>query len=256
MRTPAYIIATLILSLCGLTTKAQMDVDSFRLDFALKDAFKNAKTAFNMDYFSKKYMIFPDDSSYAINVDITIGRLFSDNQKYFLLRRYTAWSVNLDLFRIYEDSTKRLISMEQGGLTYSNDTIFDVNGDGLKDFVVHWYPASGCCRRDIYNVYLYLPDKGVFSKDYQFVNPTFYAEEKIIRGVGYGHPGEVGLYKYEWIGYEVKPIEYIYPDPLIKGQFIRTIKETYEPTEKDGVVLKIIPDEYKNIISFDWFIKY
>jgi hypothetical protein len=256
MRTLANIVATLILSLCGLTTKAQMDVDSLRLDYALKDAFKNAKTAFKMDYFSKKYEIIPDDSSYAINVDITIGRLFNDNQHYFLLRRHTAWSVNLDLYKIYEDSTIRLISRELGELTYSNDTIFDVNGDGLKDFVVHWYPASGCCRRDIYNVYLYLPDKGVFSKDFQFINPTFYGKEKIIRGVGYGHPGEVGLYKYKWIGFDVMPIEYIYPDPLTKGQFIRTTKETSEPTANNGVILKIIPEEYKNINSFDWFINY
>ena len=27
-------------------------------------------------------------------------------------------------------------------MTYIRDTIFDVNGDGYKDFLVHWYPNS------------------------------------------------------------------------------------------------------------------
>jgi hypothetical protein len=231
-------------------------IDSMRLDKALKDAFTIAKTAFNSDKFSKKYEFLPDDSSYVINIDILIGRLFSDNQKYFLLRRHVPWSTYIVLYKLINDTAKKQIEREQDGMSYIRDTIFDVNGDGHKDFLVHWYPNSGCCRRNMYNVYINQPDKGEFTKDYEFINPTFSAEEKIIRGVEYGHPGEVGLYKYKWNGLQVDTIEFIYPDVNKMGYYIKTKKEEYRPTEKEGIVLKAVPNEYLNIESYEWFSDY
>lgn len=231
-------------------------IDSLRLDIALKDAFKIAQTEFKSDNFTKQYELQPDDSSYIINIEILIGRLFKDNQKYFLLRRHVPWATYLDLYKIKGDKAENLLNREQGGMTYIRDTIFDANGDGNKDFLVHWYPSSGCCRRDVYNVYLKQPDKGNFTQDYEFINPTFSANEKIIRGVEYGHPGEVGLYKYKWNGLQVDTIEFIYPDANNKGQFIKTKKGVYRPTEKEGVVLKSVPKEYLKIESYEWFADY
>ena len=228
-------------------------IDSLRLDIALKDAFKIAQTEFKSDNFTKQYELQPDDSSYIINIEILIGRLFKDNQKYFLLRRHVPWATYLDLYKIKGDKAENLLNREQGGMTYIRDTIFDANGDGNKDFLVHWYPSSGCCRRDVYNVYLKQPDKGNFTQDYEFINPTFSAKEKIIRGVEYGHPGEVGLYKYKWNGLQVDTIEFIYPDANNKGQFIKTKKGAYRPTEKEGLVLKAVPKEYQKIESYEWF---
>jgi hypothetical protein len=141
-------------------------------------------------------------------------------------------------------------------MTYIKDTIFDVNGDNYKDFIVNWYPSSGCCRRDIYNVYLYIPNKKTFSIDYEFINPTFSAKEKIIRGVGYGHPGEVELYKYKWNGFRVDTIEFIYPDIKTKGQFIRTKTKRDSSNSNEGEILNLLPIEYQNINSVDWFKKY
>lgn len=231
-------------------------IDSIRLDIALKDAFKVAQTEFKTDNFKKEYEIQPDDSSYIIKIEIEIGRLFKDNQKYFLLRRHVPWATYLDLYKVQDNDAKKLIYREQDGMTYIRDTIFDVNGDGHKDFLVHWYPSSGCCRRDVYNVYLNQPDKGNFTNDYEFINPTFSAKEKIIRGVGYGHPGEVGLYKYKWNGLQVDTIEFIYPDSKNQGQFIKTKKRAYSPTEKEGVVLKTVPKEYQKIESYEWFAEF
>lgn len=231
-------------------------IDSLRLDIALKDAFKVAQAEFKTDNFKKEYEIQPDDSSYIIKIEIEIGRLFKDNQKYFLLRRHVPWTTYLDLYKVRDDKTEKLINREQGGMTYIRDTIFDANGDGYKDFLVHWYPSSGCCRRDVYNVYLNQPDKGNFTNDYEFINPTFSANEKIIRGVEYGHPGEVGLYKYKWNGLQVDTIEFIYPDANNKGQFIKTKKGAYRPTEKEGVVLKTVPKEYQKIESYEWFAEF
>ena len=33
-----------------------------------------------------------------------------------------------------------------------------------------------------------------FSKNFEFINPTFSPKEKIIRGICYGHPGETEMY--------------------------------------------------------------
>jgi hypothetical protein len=234
-------------------TAEENRIDSLRLDIALNDAYKIAKAAFHKENFTKEYEFQPDDSSYIVKIKIVIGRHFKDNQKYFLLRRNVPWATYLDLYKIIDGKAKKLIDREQGGMTYIRDTIFDANGDGHKDFLVHWYPSSGCCRRDVYNVYLNQPDKGNFTKDYEFINPTFSANEKIIRGVEYGHPGEVGLYKYKWNGLQVDTIEFIYPDVNNKGQFIKTIKGAYRPTDKEGIVLKTVPKEYQKIESYEWF---
>lgn len=231
-------------------------LDSLRLNIALDDAFKIAKTAFKTDNFTKEYELKPDDSSYAIKIDIIIVGLFKDSQKYFLLRRHVPWATYLDLYKIVDDRAKSLIEREQGSMTYIRDTIFDVNGDGHKDFLVHWYPSSGCCRRDVYNVYLNQPKKGKFTKDYEFINPTFSAKEKIIRGVEYGHAGEVGLYKYKWNGLQVDTVEFIYPDVNNKEQYIKTKKGAYRPTEKEGIILKAVPKEYQKIESYEWFVGY
>ncbi len=231
-------------------------IDSLRLDIALKDAFKVAQAEFKTDNFKKEYEIQPDDSSYIIKIEIEIGKLFKDNQKYFLLRRHVPWATYLDLYKVQNVKAEKLIYREQGGMTYIRDTIFDANGDGYKDFLVHWYPSSGCCRRDVYNVYLNQPDKGNFTNEYEFINPTFSANEKIIRGVEYGHPGEVGLYKYKWNGLQVDTIEFVYPDANNRGQFIKTKKGAYRPTEKEGVVLKTVPKEYQKIESYEWFAEF
>jgi hypothetical protein len=228
--------------------------DSLRLESALNDALRIAGDNLEAKSFNKEYELQPDDSSYSINVQIIVGDLFANKQKYFLLRRHIPWATYLDLFKIADRKIEKVISREQGGMTYMSDTVYDVNGDGAKDFIVHWYPASGCCRRDVYNVYLNLSEK--FSQDYEFINPTFSSRERVIRGIGYGHPGEVGLYKYKWNGLQVDTLEFIYPDVNNKCQFIKTKRPEYLPTDKEGIVLKNVPQEYRNIESYEWFESY
>ncbi len=228
-------------------------IDSLRLDMALNDAFNIVKTLFKTKSFRKQYEFQPDDSSYTINIEILIGKLFNDKQKYFLLRRHIPHATYLSLYKVNENKPEKLIERIQDEMTYIRDTIFDVNGDGHKDFVVHWYPSSGCCLRNVYNVYLNQQEKGYFTQDYEFINPIFSSKEKIIRGVRYGHPGEVGLYKYKWNGLQVDTIEFINPDANNKGQYIKTKNFIYDPTKSDGTVLKTVPKEYHKIDGYDWF---
>lgn len=227
--------------------------DSLRIDFALKDALKISEKRLKDNSFRKEYEIQLSDSSYSIHVEIQIEDLFDNGKKYLLLRRQVSWATYIDIYKIVDSKLEKVICREQGGMSYIRDTIFDVNGDGYKDFVVHWYPSSGCCRRNIYNVYLNLPENGMFSSDYEFINPTFSPEDGIIRGVEYGHPGEVGLYKFMWNGLNVDTIEFIYPDVNLKGQFIKTRRPHFRTTKDDGIILSSVPEEYQKIESYDWF---
>lgn len=229
-------------------------IDSLRFEMALQDAFKIARPVFKSDHFKKEYELQPDDSSFSIKTELLIGHLFDDDKKYFLIRRHAPWGpleTYINLYEIIEGKANKLIERRQHG--YIHDTIFDVNGDNYKDFLVHWYPAVGCCRRDIYNVYLNQPEKGIFTSDYEFINPTFSAKEKIIRGIEYGHPGEAELYKYKWNGLKVDTIEFIYPDFETKNRFIKTKRNTSR-FDKKGIVLKVVPKEYHSIKSYDWFL--
>ena len=217
-------------------------------------AFAIVKENLSKDNFKYSFETPADDSSQAVTTELILGHLFTKEKKHLLIRRLFPWGALLDMYLIRNDSLISLFSREQGSMTYVADTIFDANGDGFKDFVVNWEPSSGCCRRDTYSVYLFLPHKETFSSDYTFINPTFSQKEKIIRGVEYGHPGEAGLYKFKWNGLKVDTIEFIYPDVNHKGFYIKTKKPAYRPTEKQGVQLKKVPKEYLTIVSFDWFI--
>lgn len=226
-------------------------VDSLRLDKVLQDALKIAYHNISKDKFVEKYEVLQD--SILVSVDINLNYHFTKANPHLIIKRFDQSAIYIDIYTKNDSEYEKVISHEQWALTYITDTIRDINGDGHKDFLVNWYPASGCCRRDVYNVYLNQPDKGKFTLDYEFINPTFSAKEKIIRGVGYGHSGEVGLYKYKWNELKVDTLEFIYPDAINKGQFIKTKKIAYRPTEKEGIVLKSVPIEYHTIESFEWF---
>jgi len=227
--------------------------DSSRFLSAVVNAYQVAKNNLKADSFYKAYDWLPADSSYTIKIELLIGKLFKTKQQIFLLRRHTYWTTHVDVYKVVDDTIKNIISnvIEYG--SYVNDSIFDVNGDGYHDFLVHYYPASGCCRRNTYIVYLYIASKGKFSEGYEFINPTFSPQEGIIRGVEYGHSGEAGLYKYKWNGLAVDTIEYIYPDAATKGRFIKTTHSTYIHTDQEGIVLPAVPKEYHNIDDYDWF---
>lgn len=187
-----------------------------------------------------------------INSELVFGNLFSPKSKHLLMRRYTDLECIIDVFIKENDTLKHLLTHTQDDLTFIGDTIFDVNGDNLKDFVVQWYPSSGCCRRNIQTVYLFQTTED-FSEQFEFVNATFSPQEGIIRGVQYGHPHETGLYKFKWNGAEIDSIEFIYHDLKNKKGYIRTKKSTFGNENLEGELLKTLPKEYLNIQEIDWF---
>ena len=135
--------------------------------------------------------------------------------------------------------------------------IQNINRDLLKDFVVNWYGNTGCCLNAFSNVYLLRNDQKTFSKNFEFINPTFSPKEKIIRGVCYGHPGETEMYKYKWNGETIDTLEYISYEKNEQGEKTgKVIVTTSQPYGSNLKVLKrlnSVPNEYKRIGGYDWF---
>jgi hypothetical protein len=263
MKQKLYLLAwVLLLTTCSYGQMVNIENDkadtiiqanNLLLENALKNALAVAQEVVNRKYYFTEFEIPNKDSFTVVTVNITMGHLFSNKQKHLLIRRITLWGVYIDLFLVTDEVLKSVIYREQYGMTYIKDTIRDINGDGLKDFVIHWSPSSGCCKRDIYSVYLSQADQETFINEYRFVNPTFSPKEKLVRGVGYGYPEAISLYKYKWDGIMIDPIEFIYHDVTNKGKYIRTATRKHNPSEKDGELLDTVPKEYHYIDGFDWF---
>jgi len=232
-------------------------LDSLRLKKVLEQALNFGKKSIKSNSFKRTYETLIDDST-SVKVEIKLGKLFSNNYKHMIICRTSYEYMYFDIFKIDKEHITHVLEFKNlQSPDFSNHAIKDVNGDGFNDFIVHWYPNSGCCRRNILDVYLNTGN-GSFTKQYEFINPTFSVKEKVIRGVLYGHPGEVGLYKYKWNGLKVDTIEFIYPDEsdTLNRHYIKTNRELYSSKNVKQIKLKSIPKEYKTIDSFDWFNNY
>lgn len=228
--------------------------DSIRLDRVLQDALKIANQNIKKDKFIMKYEVSPD--SIPVSVEINLDSHFTKTNPHLIIRRNEISVIYIDIYRKGERKFEKVVSHEQWTLTYVNDTIQDINGDGLKDFVVNWYGASGCCLKAFSNVYLLRQDKNAFSENFEFINPTFSPKERIVRGVCYGDPGETEMYKYKWNGEKVDTLEYVSYERNEKGKTGKVIISTDRPYGNKFKTLKVlnsVPTEYEKIEGYNWF---
>lgn len=228
--------------------------DSLRLEKVLRDALKIANQNISKDKFIEKYEVSPD--SIPMHVEINLDYHFTKTNPHLIIRRSEPSAVYIDIYSKSDREFKKVVSHEQWTMTYVNDTIRDINGDGLNDFVVNWYGSSGCCLKAFSNVYLLQQDKKAFSMNFEFINPTFAPKEKIIRGVCYGHPGETEMYKYKWNGEKVDTLEYVSYERNKNGKtgkIILSIGRPYLNKYKTLKILNSVPIEYRKIEGYDWF---
>lgn len=231
-------------------------LDSLRLLKVLAKALQYAEQNKHRPSFHHEFEMLPDDTSFTVTTQMVFDKLFDDKRKHLLIRRKVPWGAILNIYLLKDSRFKPVVERVQSGMTYIDDTLKDVNGDNYKDFLVHWYPSAGCCLADIYNVYLYRHQSGEFTSDYEFINPTFSPQEKLIRGLSYGHPGEAGLYKYKWDELRVDTIEFIYQSIGQDAKYIKTLRREYRPTLKEGTLLNALPKEYMKLDSnsLSWFL--
>lgn len=231
------------------------DYDMFVRDSMTKAAYSEAFS------YVKVHLNEPDythawnesDNDDDVQTHIAYGHLFEQGRRHLHLRHSTGIWEFVIYDQVYEqeqDSFRLILSDTIHIPTFVKDSIGDVNGDKLNDYMYVTYSMSGCCVRDKWMVYLYDEKTGHFHKPLDFMNADFFPEEKVIRGVMYGHPGEVPLYKRKWKDTLTELVEYIYFDRANPKQFIRTKDFTWEPK---GEILKAVPKEYHHIYGYDWF---
>jgi hypothetical protein len=238
--------------------KEQERLDSLNDDEVLSGAIKIAEQHKAQNRFKKNYVATMPDSSYQVEVEVSSDFYFSSRFPHLIIKRKTPSSVYIDIFSKTNNQFHKVLSHEQWTLEYTGDTIRDINGDGLKDFVVDWYGSTGCCLKAFSNIYLLSSDEKSFSNSFEFINPTFSPKEQIIRGVCYGHPGETEMYKYKWNKGAVDTVEYIYFEKNDKGEKTgKLIVSNNLPYSNNHKVLKrlsYVPAEYRKIEGYDWFI--
>ena len=191
--------------------------------------------------------------------------VFQTREKYAFIRFDAYFETKGGLYKIEGDKVIDTIFQEYWNVGYSMDTIRDVNGDHYLDVITSYYSPSGCCRRNDIYVRVYNPFTHQFEKGLSFMNPTFYPKEGIIRGVKYGHPGEVPLYKFKWNSFAIDTIEYVYPDKDRKSNFILSQRRlTYDELKNLSLltgdprvrIVGKLPEEYLTIEDLDWFLDY
>lgn len=74
--------------------------------------------------------------------------------------------------------------------------------------------------------------------------------------MGYGHPHEVELYTYKWVGDTIELVEYIYPHPdeSQRGTFVKSNYLLAENDSMDWLILNNIPAAYRQVEAADWMI--
>jgi hypothetical protein len=240
----------------GLEREEQNDSDSLILLKVLEGSLKLATENIGKGMFHKEYEV-RQQGDFKITIEISLDHHFSNQYSHLIIRRISPDAVYLDIYSVNENEFKKLISYEQWAMVYRKDTIVDVNGDGLKDFVVNGYGANGCCLKAFDDVYLAREDHKTFSKSFQFLNPTFSPLEKIIRGVCYGFAGETSMYKYKWNGERVDTLEYIsYEKDEYGKKTGKVIATKHASLRKNERILKqfdSVPNEYTTIAGYDWF---
>ncbi|MEZ4988409.1 MAG: hypothetical protein R2795_25855 [Saprospiraceae bacterium] len=139
----------------------QKNIDSLRLDKVFQNAFIIANQNVSKGKFVAKYDILPD--SFPISVEINLDYHFSEMNPHLVIRRNDPGTIYIDIFSKKESNFEKVVSHEQWSSTYVSDTIRDINGDGLNDFVVNWYGSTGCCLKAFSNVYLLQQNESEFS---------------------------------------------------------------------------------------------
>ena len=192
----------------------------------------------------------PSDS---IRTYLSFGNLFEAGRKHLHIRTNSTWGV-FDYVYGLQDGTFKLFSADTADWSaFVMDSIGEVNGDQFRDYMFVIYPSSGCCRRYSYKLYRYDVSTGAFGVPHYLMNPDFFPDEKVIRGVTYGQPGEAALYKSAWKDTLLEDLEYIYWNVDDDNQFIRSKVWLDHPDGKSGEILKAVPEEYRHIQGYSWF---
>jgi hypothetical protein len=249
--------------IAGIEKGIGPDTNRFR-QRVMADSINTVKRiAFAMAYANK----YKDQDSFTYNskrlcidsgfLSMNYGHLFNKKSKHLLVR--IPYNDSKDVFydrlivAIYVLDTTQKFTLVRADTcyfhSYTGDTIFDVNGDGYKDFVVTTSGLTGCCPRDEEFIYLYNKDCAAFAAPIEVSNPDYYPDRIMLFQMDYGWPGWVAIHKCFWNGTELNTVETIKLDNSHPEVFIVEDEKTGKKTSVRG-----LPPEYKTFNRLNWFL--
>lgn len=242
--------------------KDQMSIDyqlrdSICFERALVITFDSLQSFLNADHFENEYEIDPGDSLPVVQSIVTISRSINPRLRHLFIRLSQFSEHRIFVLRLEGNRWVELVRFSNSYMELVSDSIYDVNADGLNDYIVNWYGTNGCCLKAFSDVFLSSAAGRQFSKNFHFINPSFYPNEAMVRGIHYGHPGQTELYKYKWRGTALDTLEYLYFENDSSGksteQLIRSETRDRVPMRTDEF-LSVLPLEYHSVNNIDWFL--
>lgn len=233
--------------------RAYADAYAKWFDGILSDALVAASKSSKKDKYTKKFeAVFTGTP--PVRVEVSLGRHFTGANRHLIIRRegpgHGDWRT--DIYSEVSGKFEKALSYAATSVGSESSVIRDINGDGLRDFVVSGGAPNGCCLKEFSVVYLLKNDRKSFSESVQFLNPTFSPKEKVVRTVSYGHPGEVSICKYRWNGEKADESDCVSYQKNDKGE--KTGKVVI--SAPDGKIVRVVgsvPKEYRKIQGYDWF---
>lgn len=224
--------------------------DGFRLQLLLEKALKQAILQPLPDsYVDTIPNVYPDDESlvYGITTIVKSGHLFSKKHRHIMIKRISPHEHYIDIYIQKGSQSKLVVSTSVAPITYVNDTIYDVNSDGYKDFLINLYGSCGSYLKNFHVLYLF-NTKGESTNEYNLKNTSFKPLDKKLFEIDYGPAGMVGMHKYKWRDCAIDTVEAIYPnlEDTLHKSYIRKRNHKEER-------IYMVPKEYQETDYYWWF---
>jgi hypothetical protein len=171
------------------------------------------------------------DSEGEVKMNVTFGPLISPTAKHLIISSGLANKVESKLLNATTMQVIKTIKVSDF-LPY----LKDINNDGSKDLI---FPEQGKTIVNIYN-----SETGQFNKDILFEGACFSPAEKLVRGKFSNMPV---YYKYRWVGFELKPVEFLYPHPENANWLIKSDSLFQDYTQAMGTTLWFLPKDYRTV---------
>jgi hypothetical protein len=182
---------------------------------------------------------------------VETGYFFSKTVKHKIARYRHFGEYYFKIYSEKDDFKNAIFFVRIGAMMLVNDTLMDLNNDGYRDFVLHWYPLAGCCLANIYNCYVYNQKIDEFNELVQIPNPEFKKESNEFYSMSYGHPGETTISLIKWSNNKLDTItRYYYIKHPTDSGFVLVSYHNQSDYEK---WLKIIPNELMQLEYWNWF---
>ena len=225
-------VVTFVGTLFSLLSLAQPNQDSLTMEKVLSQVLEDGLREVHND-----------------SVQVEHGNLFTNGVKHAYFKYEAKSGTHVKIFSLASTQPRLILYYDIGSMNFISDSIFDINGNGMRDFAVHWYPSSGCCLADAFDCYVYNAETDKFSKQFHILNPTFRPENKTTFSMDYGHPGETMFYEFKWDDKDSMDTLLTYAWESNEQKAIEIIDfKTHTTT-----LTKSIPDKLKSLHGYDWF---